>query len=465
MRLKIIDSARQSLAWRLVVWYSVVFILSSLAVAIVSYVFVSSSLRDNRRAIEVKIGHLAELADQGGIVAVEHAATLRSNAKRRKSFFVRILDREGRVVFINSPYLWNKFAPTVDVTDIVEGAWQYLPSDGDVLEISSTRLTNGYLLQVGRTLEDREEILENYRSTIAAVTIPIVLIAFGGGIFFAFRAVRPIRDLIGTTHAIVETGRVDVRVSEESATGELAELVRLFNKMLSRIEALIAGMKQSLDNVAHDLRTPMTRFRGVAEMALRSEASAHQYRESLATCVEESDRILALLNALMDISEAETGTMRLHLETFTVREVIQQAVELYEYVAEEKGISLSFDCLPDIGIYADRSRVRQVLANLLDNAIKYTNPSGRVQVYARNGKGEVSITVTDTGTGIPAGEIPKIWDRLYRGDESRSQPGLGLGLSLVKAVVEAHHGSVEVRSNPGAGSAFTVRFSASPQIS
>jgi signal transduction histidine kinase len=102
---------------------------------------------------------------------------------------------------------------------------------------------------------------------------------------------------------------------------------------------------------------------------------------------------------------------------------------------------------------------------LLDNAIKYTNPSGRVQVYARNGKGEVSITVTDTGTGIPAGEIPKIWDRLYRGDESRSQPGLGLGLSLVKAVVEAHHGSVEVRSNPGAGSAFTVRFSASPQIS
>ena len=304
MPLKIVDRARQTLAWRLIVWYSVIFILSSLAVAIVSYVFVSSSLRDNRRAIEVKISHLAELADSGGIVAVEHAASLRPGAKRRKSFFVRILDGEGRVVFINSPHLWNKFEPAVDVTDIVEGAWQYLPSDGDVLEISSARLTGGYLLQVGRTLEDREEILENYRKTIAAVTIPIVVIAFGGGIFFALRAVRPIRDLIGTTHAIVETGRVDVRVPEKSATGELAQLVRLFNKMLDRIEALIAGMKQSVDNVAHDLRTPMTRLRGVAEMALRSESPPQQYHESLATCVEESDRILTLLNALMDISEA-----------------------------------------------------------------------------------------------------------------------------------------------------------------
>jgi signal transduction histidine kinase len=197
-------------------------------------------------------------------------------------------------------------------------------------------------------------------------------------------------------------------------------------------------------------------------MALRSESPPQQYHESLATCVEESDRILTLLNALMDISEAETGTMRLRLETFAVLEPIQQTVELYEYVAEEKGISITVDCQQEM-IHADRSRIRQVLANLLDNAIKYTNPSGRVEISARNSKDEVVITVTDTGIGIPAGEIPKIWDRLYRGDESRSQPGLGLGLSLVKAVVEAHHGSVEVQTNQGLGSVFTVRLPAAPK--
>jgi signal transduction histidine kinase len=158
----------------------------------------------------------------------------------------------------------------------------------------------------------------------------------------------------------------------------------------------------------------------------------------------------------MDISEAETGTLRLQFESIKVPELLQEVVDLYEYVAEEKVVTISVYCPSDAMIVADRSRLRQVLANLLDNAIKYNARGGRVSIKVRETPEGIALIVEDNGVGIPADEIPKIWDRLHRGDASRSQPGLGLGLSLVRAIVHAHGGHTEVQSEPGAGSAFTV---------
>jgi signal transduction histidine kinase len=286
-----------------------------------------------------------------------------------------------------------------------------------------------------------------------------MLIALAGGTFFAVRGLRPVRDLIQTTRSIVATGRTATRVPERGSGDELDELTKLFNQMLERIESLIGGMREALDNVAHDLRTPMTRLRGIAEMSLQARAGDdHQCQEALASCVEESDRILKLLNSLMDISEAETGTLRLQFESIKVPELIQEVVELYEYVAEEKAVTISVDCPKDAMIVADRSRLRQVLANLLDNAIKYNARGGRVSINVHEKPEGTVLTVEDNGVGIRAEEIPKIWDRLHRGDASRSQPGLGLGLSLVRAIVHAHGGRTEVQSQPGSGSAFTVIF-------
>jgi signal transduction histidine kinase len=201
-------------------------------------------------------------------------------------------------------------------------------------------------------------------------------------------------------------------------------------------------------------------MRGVAEMALRTEAGVDSCREALADCIEESDRMLRMLNTLMDISEAESGAMTLDLEEMKGCELIDEIVELYRYVAEDKGVSIETACPPELALLADPVRMRQALGNLVDNAIKYTPRGGGVEVTARLEKGRVLIAVRDTGIGMGPEELPRIWDRLYRSDQSRSQRGLGLGLSLVKAIVEAHKGEVQVSSERGKGSVFTLSLPA-----
>jgi len=160
----------------------------------------------------------------------------------------------------------------------------------------------------------------------------------------------------------------------------------------------------------------------------------------------------------MDISEAETGLMKLDLQPVRLDEVVRDATDLFEFVAQEKSMAVVTELSPNLTVRADRNRLRQVLVNLLDNAIKYSAPGGRVEISADARADEVLITVKDTGAGIPAEEIPRIWERLYRGDKSRSQRGLGLGLSLVRAIIKAHGGSMKVQSTVGEGSSFVMHL-------
>ena len=453
MHLKFPNGFHTKIGFRLTAWYSGIFVLSSLIFSTVSYFAVFSTLRDNRELIQATLSQYRQRVEEGGVGAIGS-----SGRSRRTSFFTRIVTPENETLFLANPPLWAKFEFATQPITGLEGQWHIYTSkrDGALLEVASVRLNNGNFLQVGKDIQDRNEVLEHFRDTLLATVIPMVFIGLAGGAFLAFRALGPIRNLTAVIRSIIETARFDARVPDKGAHDELSDLVSLFNVMLEKIETLLQGMKDALDNVAHDLRTPLARLRVIAEEALQSNNDDRARCEALADCLEETERVRVMLDTLMDISEAETGSMKLKLEDVDLSALINEVMALYNYAAEAKRVTVSVKGVPALHLRADALRLRQVIGNLVDNAIKYTPEGGRVEIETVKKDDQALLIVRDSGIGIPIGDIKRIWDRLYRGDKSRSQRGLGLGLSLVKAVVEAHRGFVDVKSDSQTGSIFSL---------
>jgi heavy metal sensor kinase len=459
MLLRHLKKRTKTIGFRLTAWYSAVFIVSFFLLFFIAYVFLSSSLRHrDQETLQLKLGELATLYKSGGVQSIEREVAIEKEYGKRTLFFVRIAGPHNETLFLSVLYRRAGFDDK-QLRSLVRqenGTTILVPAKNgeDLMQVASTRLSGDLWLQVGKSTEDQKRILEHFRETFIQVTIVLLLIGCFGGVFLAFRARRPIRDLIQTVSAI-DISKMDARVPDPETGDELDDLVRLFNGMLAKISTLAGAMRGSLDNVAHDLRTPMTRFRAIAEMALKREQNLEICHDALSDCIEESERILKMLDSLMDISEAETGFMRLDRRQVKVSDLMD-VVEMYRYVAEEKNVQLRVTVPQKLEINADPTRMRQVLGNLLDNSIKYTPSGGQIEIEAREQGDHVAIVITDNGIGISQEELPRIWDRLYRGDQSRSEKGLGLGLSLVKAIVQAHKGRVEVLSEPGKGSTFIV---------
>ena len=445
------------LGLRLAAWYALVFVVTSLAIVLLTYRLLAASLeeRDQQLVISTLREYSQRYAD-GGLGSLAEAVDIEQRSGRQERLFVRVVRGQSETLFLSAPNAFDDF----DVSRLrgLGGLEQILSQSGAArLEVASARFADGTLLQVGKSTENREALLARFRYVLTIVSFVIVAVGLAGGAVVTRSALQPIRQLIAAVRGIIRTGRINARVPVRAERDAIDELSALFNEMLDRITTLIRGMEHALDNVAHDLRTPMTRLRGVAERALQAN-DAQVQREALITCIEESERIIAMLETLMDISEAETGTMRLEIGDVAVASIVEEVVELYENVAEDKHIEVSTNVEHGLTVPADSKRLRQALANLVDNAIKYTPKGGRVTVSARREHSVVRFDIVDTGSGIAAHDLPHIWDRLYRGDQSRAERGLGLGLSLVRAIVVAHGGTVDVEAEPGRGSTFIVRL-------
>ena len=318
------------------------------------------------------------------------------------------------------------------------------------------QLPGGFHLLVGRDLEERERlfgIVVNAGQWSLALVIVLGLL---GGFFVSRRILSRIDAMTGTAQTIM-AGDLSGRLPVAGTGDELDRLADNVNAMLERIEALMRGLKEVSDNIAHDLKTPLTRLRNRCEQALRSATGEASYRAALDATIAESDDLIRTFDALLMIARAESGQARENMTEFDASEIARDVGELYEPVADEKGIALKIDAPAAAPVRGNRELVSQALANLIDNAIKYAGPNGKVngvpaEIVVRAGDdGErITLSVADRGPGIPDADRGRVVERFVRLEQSRSEPGSGLGLSLASAVARLHGGELKLEDNhPG----------------
>lgn len=330
--------------------------------------------------------------------------------------------------------------------------------EDDIFESYTSSLSSGDWLVVGKSAEKREKGLTKIRVITYMVVLPFFLVGILLSFLLARKLLKPIKEMILTIDDI-ERGGLESRVKIHGTNDEIDQLAVRFNGLLNSNQKLISNLKGTLDNVAHDLKTPITRLINFAEEALRKETtSTEKLQEALGQAIENGEKIVKLLNAIMDLTEAETGTMNLKYEDIELHDLIVQAIDLYQMVAEDRGISISLTGETTCTVKGDRVRIAQAITNLLDNAIKYSSNDSEVRVSLKSDQQMAIIMFHDSGRGIDTDEQSKIWERLYRVDHSRSTPGMGIGLSVVRAIAIAHKGHVSVESSIGKGSKFSFEL-------
>jgi signal transduction histidine kinase len=333
------------------------------------------------------------------------------------------------------------------------------------------RLPGGIRILVGRDLDERQRMLHIVALAGRWSVAIVIVLGIIGGIFVSRRVLKRVDAMTGTAQTIM-AGDLSGRLSVIGSGDEFDRLAHNLNGMLERIESLMRGLKEVTDNIAHDLKTPLTRLRNRCEAALRTASSEAEFRRVLEDTIEESEGLIRTFDALLMIARAESGEVREGMAEFDVAEVARDVGELYEPLAEDKGLTLEVEAKSHAAMKGNRELVSQALANLVDNAIKYAAPpppypppqagEGRVGEDAVNGErsgilvkadteqDRIVLTVSDHGPGIPQADRSRVVDRFVRLERSRSLPGSGLGLSLVSAVARLHGGELELEDNaPG----------------
>ncbi len=437
--------------FRLAAIYLLVFAVS--VGAILAYVFWNTAGLLERQTDATIRAEVQALADQYRILGLRGIVdTIERRSAERGGGIYLLADSIGKRV------AGNLEAVPPQVID--ETGWIDFPLDikvGETMQRRSARafyadLTGGYALIVGRDVQELRQFGDIIRRTLYwALGIALVL-GLGGGLLTSRNFLRRV-DAITDASRTIMGGDLSSRMPVLGTGDEMDKLARSLNEMLDQIERLMTGMKEVSSNVAHDLKTPLTRLRARVESALRSNNKT-EYRAALDKTIEESDRLLQTFNALLSIARAESGQSREMLQAIDVSDIIEDVAELYEPIAEEAGGTVNVTVTPGLDVLADRQLLSQALSNLVDNALKYgvtgENPKPHIEIAGTQDEDSVVVLVSDRGNGIPAEDRARVLDRFVRLDSSRSKPGNGLGLSLVAGVMKLHGGALMLEDNePG----------------
>jgi heavy metal sensor kinase len=464
MFLNRIKRLRHYLKVKLTLWYTGVLTLTLLLALFFLYSSVEAYFIKSKDAdIFNQYKEFKILFRNGGIRAIQHEVTLESGTEGIDNVFFRLLTPEGQPAAQSDMAHWGSLAPPgPEFTSRLQPApyrieTVLVPGRKHHARILTGRLgATGYYVQIGHSLKSDERFLHDLKDIFAVFAVAAVLAGIVSGSLISWRATAGINEITKASRTIAQ-GEFDARVPLQNMKGDVENLAVAFNTMLDRIQALVAGMQEVTDNIAHDLRSPIARIRTAAELALHSAREPEEYTTVMANTISECDRLLTLLETMLFISEIESGTREPRMEKVDLVDLLQEACDLFQPIAEDKQIALSVQSSrTTCYIEGEPATLQRMIANLLDNALKYTAEGGRVAVALNAYPHEAVIVFEDNGIGIAEENLPRIFDRFYRCDKSRHQSGTGLGLSLVKAVVQDLGGNIHVSSRYGRGTVITV---------
>ena len=410
---------------------------------------------------------LDDLQEYGALLereGIEAVRALFAAGNHERDQALRLLDRDGRVLLSELPAnvsdsLWpsvREFSPSRPNSP----AWvrRHLENGGNIL-FGRQVLPDGRELWFGR-LDDRDqETIHRVYGLLGLAWVVTLILAVGPIFWFGRYVLKPLHGLMEETRSLATAGPTLQRVTLTPAIPEIRSLVETFNSGLEQVQRVNCELESANDQLAHELRTPLARIRGHLERMLQSRAApeAVESQEAVQRAIQEIDRSSRLIQSILTIRAGEARTLQLRLAPVSVGELITSTADLYAAAAEERGLELRINPSPELTIRADRERLQQVLCILLDNALAYTPAGGRIEVqWGGRGKGAL-MEVLDTGPGLSAEDLQGIWQRFRRGSAaSASVPGLGLGLSLVRSIVETHRGEAGAEGRPGGGSRFWI---------
>jgi signal transduction histidine kinase len=455
----------RTLAFRLTLWYAGIFTLISCLTFFSLYLLIESMLQKRvDRSLIQRVDELLSRSEVYDIRVIQQLVTVQAQAAGERKSFIRLLYPTGVVFSSSNMAYWRSISvDRLAVQELFFGADYvfrdiYLPERKESVRVIYGATSDKIVLQIGQSVAADHRILEAFRRHFMGIMPLLILIAAGFGWFMAKRATSGLAAVIGTARRISKDDLED-RVPVRGLGDEIDQLAYTFNQMLDRIRTLVHGMREMSDNIAHDLKSPITHIRGIAEITLTNAQTPSEYEQMAAEAIGACDRLLDMINTMLAISESEAGVGRLNYEAVDLNQMIKEACELFTPLCEDKKIKLTWTIPADLALYADKRKIQRILANLIDNAIKYTGIYGKVSIAAENphqNSPHITIRISDTGIGISEKDRPFIFDRFFRCDQSRSEAGTGLGLSLARAFARAHGGDIVVESSNEKGSVFKL---------
>lgn len=448
MCLKNLNRLKNETAFKLTAWYAGMLTLSIVLIYTLSYFFIYKKIyyiyQDLVKTKAFDYQEISKVIPEKDLINKMKFDAIINDFQ---GFYIIITDPRRNILHINYPDLNSGEFEKQNSKDIFSC---------DSFYNQSFPLKSGNIFYIGFNKPQTLNFVEDFSQNILFIIIPVLLSGLIGGGIMARKATKPSRDLLRAVEN-VEKGNIKTRVSVTESNSELNQLAVKINSMLQRIEALIEGLKNTLDNLAHDIRTPLTRIRASIEKNILIP-DEKKMRESLLDCAEEANIILDMLNTLTDISEAETGIMNLNKSNINLKDLTTALCDIFSFEAEDNEIEIIDNIPDDFKVFCDKNRMIQILSNLIENAVKYSDKNGKVILEALQEDENRLIIVKDNGPGIPQKDINNIFDKLYRVDKSRSKKGSGLGLAIVKAIVTAHGWEISVKSIENKGSEFIIEI-------